>query len=201
MSLWIYWHQCSWSYVDRLFLMAVPDKVIGWFSNRTGTSVDDDARKSSFPRTFPSSNDVPVLLLNQPITFNLKTPLCKTITSYFNRITKLWNFVCSLESSSSFSSTQSFKQFVYSYFEKGCGKNVHATIPKSNTGYDFLSMYCSSHLSCGTYLCCFALALADIRPWPLVPFFENSLKNSELKTTHNTIRDCRVHFFRQLFSK
>ena len=84
MSLWIYWHQCSWSYVDRLFLMAVPDKVIGWFSNRTGTSVDDDARKSSFPCTFPSSNDVPVLLLNQPITFNLKTPLCKTITSYFN---------------------------------------------------------------------------------------------------------------------
>ena len=28
-----------------------------------------------------------------------------------------------------------------------------------------------------------------------------SLKNSELKTTHNTLRDCRVHFFRQPFSK
>ena len=28
-----------------------------------------------------------------------------------------------------------------------------------------------------------------------------SLKNSELKTTHNTFRDCRVHFFRQPFSK
>ena len=25
---------------------------------------------------------------------------------------------------------------VYSYFEKGCRKNVHATIPKGNTGYD-----------------------------------------------------------------
>ena len=55
-----------------------------WFSNRTGTSVDVGARKSnnwldewqsgklgtksrvwSFPRAFPSSNDVPVLLLNQ----------------------------------------------------------------------------------------------------------------------------------------
>ena len=24
---------------------------------------------------------------------------------------------------------------VYSYFEKGCGKNVHATIPKDNMGY------------------------------------------------------------------
>ena len=54
-------------------------------SNRTGTSVDDDARKSnnwldqsqssklstgsrvqSFPCAFSSSTDVPVLLLNQP---------------------------------------------------------------------------------------------------------------------------------------
>ena len=24
----------------------------------------------------------------------------------------------------------------YSYFEKGCRKNVHATIPKGNMGYD-----------------------------------------------------------------
>ena len=29
----------------------------------------------------------------------------------------------------------------------------------------------------------------------------NFLKNSELKTTHNTFRDCRVHFFQQPFSK
>ena len=61
------------------------EKVLGWFSNRTGKSVDDGARKSnnwvdqwksgklgaesrvlSFPRTFPSSNDVRALLLNQP---------------------------------------------------------------------------------------------------------------------------------------
>ena len=48
--------------------------------------------------------------------FNLKSPLCRISTfkaSYFNRITKLWNFVCSLTSPSSFSSTQSFKQFVH----------------------------------------------------------------------------------------
>ena len=32
-------------------------------------------------------------------------------------------------------------------------------------------------------------------------FFEISLKNCELKTTHNTFRDRRVHFFRQSFSK
>ena len=59
---------------------------LAWFSNRTGTSVDDGARKSdtwldqwqsgklgtkscvqSFLRAFPSPTDVPVLLLNQPI--------------------------------------------------------------------------------------------------------------------------------------
>ena len=59
--------------------------ISGWFSNRTGTSVDDDARKSnswldqwlngklgsgsrvsSFPRALSSSNDVPVVLLNLP---------------------------------------------------------------------------------------------------------------------------------------
>ena len=43
------------------------------------------------------------------------------------------------------------------------------------------------------------LALSNISPSPPVPFFQNSLKNSELKTTHNTFRDCRVHFFRQPF--
>ena len=26
--------------------------------------------------------------------------------------------------------------FIYSYFEKGCRKKVHATIPKGNMGYD-----------------------------------------------------------------
>ena len=32
-------------------------------------------------------------------------------------------------------------------------------------------------------------------------FFEIFLKNSEQKTSHNTFRGCRVHFFRQPFSK
>ena len=60
-------------------------EIIDWFSNRRGTSVDDGALKSdnwldqwqsgklstgsrvwSFPSAFPSSTDVPVLLLNQP---------------------------------------------------------------------------------------------------------------------------------------
>ena len=38
------------------------------------------------------------------------------------------------------------------------------------------------------------VALANKRPWPLVPFFQISLKKSELKTIHNTFRDCYVHF-------
>ena len=34
-----------------------------------------------------------------------------------------------------------------------------------------------------------------------MPFFQISLKKSELKTTHNTFRDCRVHFFPTTFLK
>ena len=52
----------------------------------------------------------------QSNSFNLKTPLCRSSTfqaSYFNRITKLWNFISSLKSPSNFPSLQSFKQFVY----------------------------------------------------------------------------------------
>ena len=43
--------------------------------------------------------------------------------------------------------------------------------------------------------------LANKRPLPLLPFFQISLKNSELKTTHNALQDCRVHFCRQPFWK
>ena len=32
------------------------------------------------------------------------------------------------------------RYFIYSYFEKGCRKNVHATIPKGNVGYDQYSV-------------------------------------------------------------
>ena len=78
-------------------------------------------------------------------------------------------------------------------------KKVHATIPKGNMGYNHYTVL--NDCSCRTYFLCFPLALANIRPWPPVPFFQISLKNSELKTTHNTFRDCRVHFFRQPFSK
>ena len=44
---------------------------------------------------------------------------------------------------------------------KVIGKTVHATILKGNMGYDQYT--------------------ANICPWPLLPLFEISLKNSELK--------------------
>ena len=91
------------------------------------------------------------------------------------------------------------KVYIYSYFEKGWRINVHATIPKGNMGYDQYTV--SDDCSCQTYFCCFPLALANTLPRPLGPILSNFFKNSELKTTHNAFRDCRVHFFREPFSK
>ena len=82
---------------------------------------------------------------------------------------------------------------------KVVGKNVHATIPKGNMGYAQYTV--PNDCSCQTYFCCFPLALANLCPWPRVSFFQISLENRADKTTHNTFRDCRVHFFRQPFSK
>ena len=82
---------------------------------------------------------------------------------------------------------------------KVVGKHGYATTPKGNMGYDQYTL--PNDCSCRTYFCCFPLALANIGPWPLMPFFQISLENRADKTTHNTFRDCRVHFFRQPFSK
>ena len=73
---------------------------------------------------------------------------------------------------------------------KVVGKNVHATIPKGNMGYDHYTA--PNDCSCRTYFCCFPLALANIRSWPPVPFFQISLKTSALKSTQNTFRDLIV---------
>ena len=81
---------------------------------------------------------------------------------------------------------------------KVVGKNVRATTPKGNLGYNQYTV--PTNCSYQTYFCCFSLALVSIRPWPLVPFFQISLENRADKTTHNTFQDCRVHFFRR-FSK
>ena len=54
----------------------------------------------------------------------------------------------------------------YSCFEKGCRKNLHATIRKGNTGYDQYSA--PDALS-------YSLAPANIRSWALVLLFYFSL--------------------------
>ena len=77
---------------------------------------------------------------------------------------------------------------------KVVGKVVHATISKGNMGYDQYTV--PDDCSCLIYssvLSIVSIASSDI--------LSNSLKKSELKTTHNTFWDCRVHFFRQPFSK
>ena len=67
-----------------------------------------------------------------------------------------------------------FKTLIYSYFEKGCRKNVHATIPKGNMGYDQYTV--SDDCTCRTYFCCFPLALANTFPRPFVPILSNFFK-------------------------
>ena len=56
---------------------------------------------------------------------------------------------------------------------------------KVNMGYDQYTV-ADTNRSCLIYFRCFPLARTNIHPWSLVPFFQISLKNSELKTTHNT---------------
>ena len=66
---------------------------------------------------------------------------------------------------------------LYSYFEKGCRKNVHATIPKGNMGYDQYTV--SDDCTCRTYFCCFPLALANTFPRPFVPILSNFFKEQQ----------------------
>ena len=89
--------------------------------------------------------------------------------------------------------------YIQLFRERLSEKNVHATIPKGNVGYDQYTV--PSDCSCRTYFFCFPLTLANMCPWPLVPFFQFPLENRADKTTHNTFRDCRVRFFRQPLSK
>ena len=54
--------------------------------------------------------------------------------------------------------------------------NVYATISNGNMGYDQYSV--PDDCSCRSFFCCFPLALTNKCPWPLVLFFQISLKNS-----------------------
>ena len=62
----------------------------------------------------------------------------------------------------------------YSYFKKGCRKNVHTAIPKGSMGYDQYTV--SDNRTCRTYFCCFPLALANTFPWPFVLILSNFFK-------------------------
>ena len=62
----------------------------------------------------------------------------------------------------------------YSYFEKGCRKNLHATIPKGNTGYDQYSAPDEVAVK-STLLLSYSLAPTNIRSWALVLLFYFSL--------------------------
>ena len=63
---------------------------------------------------------------------------------------------------------------------KVVGKNVHATIPKGNMGYDQYTV--PDDCSCRSYFCCFPLALANTFPWHFVPIPSNFF---EKKRTQN----------------
>ena len=56
---------------------------------------------------------------------------------------------------------------LYSYFEKGSQKTAHATITKGNMGYYNVPEIVAVEPT----FYCFPLVLANVRPWPLVPFF------------------------------
>ena len=75
---------------------------------------------------------------------------------------------------------------------KVVGKNVHATTQTGSMGYDQYTVPHSVDIEPTVFV---FLALANVRQWPLVPFFQISLKNSELKNTHNTFRGLSLAFF------
>ena len=74
------------------------------------------------------------------------------------------------------------------------GKNVHATISKCNMGYDQYTVPDTVAVE---------PAFVTFLQHSQTPVHGLSCHSFRLlfKTTHNTFRDCRVHFFRQAFSK
>ena len=89
---------------------------------------------------------------------------------------------------------------IYSYFQKGCRKNVHATIPKGNMGYDQYTV--PYNCSCRTYFCCFPLALENTFPWPFVSilsnFFEERTTQNHPQCLSGLSRALFPYFFRHL---
>ena len=66
------------------------------------------------------------------------------------------------------------------------GKNMHATIPKGNMGYDQYTV--PDDCSCRTYFCCFPLALGNTFPWPFVPILSNFFEKQRTQTPTMPLR-------------
>ena len=123
---------------------------------------------------------------------------CKILVYVFQKLSSLMaQTYCAINPWLWFIFSVKYRQGLKTFFkQKISQKNVHATILKGNImGYDQYTV--PDTVAVEPTFVAFLIAHANIRPWPLVPFFQISLKNSELKTTHNTFRA----FFRQPFSK
>ena len=76
-------------------------------------------------------------------------------------------------------------------------KKLHATIPKGNMGYDQYTV--PNTVAIEPTFVAFLISTRKhtaMASRAIVSNFFLFPKNSELKTTHNTFQDCRVHFFR-----
>ena len=82
---------------------------------------------------------------------------------------------------------------------KVVGKNAQATIPKGNMGYDQYTV--PEIVAVEPVFVAFLTSTHKQTSMASRANLSNFLKSSELKTTHNTFRDCFVHVFLQPFSK
>ena len=82
---------------------------------------------------------------------------------------------------------------------KVVGKNVHATIPKGNMGYDQYTV--PNDCSCRTYFGCFPLTIASITSQTSCIIHSNFFEEQCTQNHPQQLPDCRLHFFRQPFSK
>ena len=80
-------------------------------------------------------------------------------------------------------------EFIYSYFERGWRKICARDSPKWE--YGIRSILCSWHCSCRSFDFCCLICFSTREHTSIAP-----LAILELKTTHNTFQDCRLHFFK-----
>ena len=86
------------------------------------------------------------------------------------------------------------------YFKRGCRKKCACDNPKGNMGY-YQHTVPETIAVEPTFVAFLSHSQTYVHGWPLMPFFQISLKNRELKTIYNTFQDCCIHFFQQPFLK